>query len=156
MEKEILRQEQKKEDTWNLESIYETREKYQEDYEKVVRWMDELSHFQGQVGESSKNLLAVLNLDQQIERQIQKMSNYAYRKYDEDLSNISSQELVGSFDQLYAEYSKKSSFLVPEILKIEDAKMQKFLKEESDLEEYHLLLQRIFRKKKFCLLYKWF
>ncbi len=147
MEKEILRSEQKQEDTWNLESIYETKEKYLKEQEEVKKFMKKFSKYQGCVGKSSKNLLEVLELDQTIERKMQKMSNYAYRKYDEDLSNVASQELVGSFDQLYAEYSKNGSFLVPEILKIDEKTIQKFIQEEPKLKEYELLLQRIFRNK---------
>ena len=75
------------------------------------------------------------------------MANYAYRKYDEDLSNVDSQKLVGNFDKLYTEYSQNGSFIVPEILKGDYSLIEKYINEEEGLKEYELLLKRIFRNK---------
>ncbi len=151
MEKELLRSEQKQEDTWNLESIYQTRDKYQEDYEKVKTWIHEIKSYKDHILDSSDNLFKVLELDQKIERTISKMASYAYRKYDEDLSNVENQTLVGSFDQLYTEYQKNSSFIVPEILKANWDEIEKYIEKEKKLKEYQLLLTRIFRNKPYTL-----
>ena len=151
MEKELLRSEQKVENTWNLESIYENIDKYQQDYELVKTWIKEILTYKDHILDSSKSLLEVLELDQKIDRTISKMANYAYRKYDEDVSNVKSQTLIGAFDQLYTEYNKNGSFIVPEILKKDDSVIEKYIQEEKKLEEYRLLLERIFRNKEHIL-----
>lgn len=147
MEKEILRDQQLEENTWNLELIYKNIEEYQKDYDIVSKLMEKIKEYQNHILDSSKSLLEVLELDKKIERTISKMATFAYRKYDEDLSNIKNQELKGNFDKLYAEYNKNGSFIVPEILKGEYSLIEKYINEENKLKEYELLLKRIFRNK---------
>ncbi len=147
MEKEMLRSEQKIENTWDLSKIYASISDYEKDYDVVKNLMANISKYQTHILDSSKSLLELLDLDQKTERIIGKMANYAYRKYDEDLSNIDSQKLVGNFDKLYTEYSQNGSFIVPEILKGDYSLIEKYIKEEEGLKEYELLLKRIFRNK---------
>ena len=151
MKKESLRSGQKKENTWNLESVYANKNEYQKDYDMVTKSMKELQIYKDHILDSSKNLLKTLELDQKIERIISKMAVYAHRKYDEDLSNVKSQELIGSFDKLYTEYQKESSFIVPEILKQDFTLIESYIKEEPKLIEYQLLLERVFRNKPYVL-----
>lgn len=147
MEKEILRSEQKIENTWDLSKIYASISDYEKDYDVVKKLMADISKYQTHILDSSKSLLELLELDQKVERIISKMANYAYRKYDEDLSNVDSQKLVGGFDKLYAEYNQNGSFIVPEILKSDYSLIKKYINEEEKLKEYELLLKRIFRNK---------
>ena len=147
MEKEMLRSEQKIENTWDLSKIYASISDYEKDYYVVKKLMADISKYQTHILDSSKSLLELLDLDQKTERIIGKMANYAYRKYDEDLSNVDSQKLVGNFDKLYTEYSQNGSFIVPEILKGDYSLIEKYIKEEEELKEYELLLKRIFRNK---------
>jgi len=147
MEKEMLRSEQKIENTWDLSKIYASISDYEKDYDVVKKLMSNISKYQTHILDSSKSLLELLDLDQKTERIIGKMANYAYRKYDEDLSNVDSQKLVGNFDKLYTEYSQNGSFIVPEILKGDYSLIEKYIKEEEGLKEYELLLKRIFRNK---------
>lgn len=147
MEKEMLRSEQKIENTWDLSKIYASISDYEKDYDVVKKLMADISKYQTHILDSSKSLLELLDLDQKTERIIGKMANYAYRKYDEDLSNVDSQKLLGNFDKLYTEYSQNGSFIVPEILKGDYSLIEKYIKEEEGLKEYELLLKRIFRNK---------
>lgn len=147
MEKEMLRSEQKIENTWDLSKIYASISDYEKDYDVVKKLMVNISKYQTHILDSSKSLLELLDLDQKTERIIGKMANYAYRKYDEDLSNVDSQKLVGNFDKLYTEYSQNGSFIVPEILKGDYSLIEKYINEEEGLKEYELLLKRIFRNK---------
>lgn len=147
MEKELLRSEQKIENTWDLEKIYPSINDYQKDYDTVKKLMNSITNYKDHILDSSKSLLELLELDQKIERTISKMATFAYRKYDEDLSNTKNQELKGNFDKLYAEYNKNGSFIVPEILKAEYTLIEKYISEEEKLKEYELLLKRIFRNK---------
>lgn len=147
MEKEMLRSEQKIENTWDLSKIYASISDYEKDYDVVKKLMANISKYQTHILDSSKSLLELLDLDQKTERIIGKMANYAYRKYDEDLSNVDSQKLVGNFDKLYTEYSQNGSFIVPEILKGDYSLIEKYINEEEGLKEYELLLKRIFRNK---------
>lgn len=151
MDKELLRSEQKIDDTWDLESVYKDINKYQEDYELVKKSLLNINNYYGCIMTNSLNLLDTLELLCKIDRIISKMSVYAYRKYDEDLSNVSNQELYGNFNKLYTGYCEKTSFIVPEILKSDLETVDKYIEECPKLEKYRLMLERIFRQKEHTL-----
>lgn len=151
MKKEILRSEQKKEFTWDLEKIYSTMVDYNQDYERVKELTKELNSFQGHLLDSSDKLLEFLEKSEVTERLICKLGTYAVRRFDEDISNTESQTLYGKFEQLQADYLEKTSFFVPEILKVEFDTILKMIKENEKLKPYELLLKRIFRDKPYTL-----
>lgn len=151
MEKEILRNEQEEKNTWDLEKIYSSINDYQNDFNEVKKLISSIKEYKNHILDSSKSLLETLELDTKIERTISKLATYAYRKYDEDLSNTKNQELLGTFDKLYSEYNQNGSFIVPEILKGDYSLIQQYIEEEPKLKEYELLLKRTFRNKSHIL-----
>lgn len=151
MKKEILRSEQKKEFTWDLEKVYPSMEEYNQDYEKVKKLTEELSSFRGHLLENSSKLLEFFEKSEEAERLICKLGTYAVRKFDEDISNTESQTLYGQFEQLEANYSENTSFFVPEMLKSELDTVLKIVEENKKLASYELLIRRVFREKPYTL-----
>lgn len=151
MKKEILRSEQKKEFTWDLEKVYPSMEEYNQDYEKVKKLTEELSSFRGHLLENSSKLLEFFEKSEEAERLICKLGTYAVRKFDEDISNTESQTLYGQFEQLEANYSENTSFFVPEMLKSELDTVLKIVEENKKLASYELLIRRVFREKSYTL-----
>lgn len=151
MKKEILRSEQKKEFTWDLEKVYPSMEEYNQDYEKVKKLTEELSSFRGHLLENSSKLLEFFEKSEEAERLICKLGTYAVRKFDEDISNTESQTLYGQFEQLEVNYSENTSFFVPEMLKSELDTVLKIVEENKKLASYELLIRRIFREKSYTL-----
>ena len=151
MKKEILRSEQKKEFTWDLEKVYSKMEEYEKDYQKVNSLIEELASFKGHLLESAKNLATFLEKSEEAERLICKLGTYALRKYDEDISDVSNQSLSGKFDQLEASYSEKTSFFTPELLTVDFSVIEELMKEEKTLAKNRLLFERIFRNQPYTL-----
>jgi len=151
MKKEILRSEQKKESTWDLEAVYKNEKEYQKDYTKVTSLIKELASFQGNLLKDSSHLVEFLEKSEQAERLLCKLGTYALRKYDEDISNVDSQSLSGKFNQLEASYSERTAFFTPEILESDFSVIEKMIEENSKLEEYRLLFERIFRNQPYTL-----
>lgn len=151
MKKEILRSEQKKESTWDLEAVYKNEKDYQKDYDTVTSLIEELASFQGNLLKDSTHLIEFLEKSEQAERLICKLGTYALRKYDEDISNVDSQVLSGKFNQLEASYSEKTAFFTPELLEADFNVIEKMIEENPKLEEYRLLFERIFRNQPYTL-----
>lgn len=151
MLKEILRSEQKEENTWDLSTIYSDLINYQKDYELINSYIKKIASYKNSVTSSADNLYQVLKLTDDADRLLDKLANFVYRKYDEDISNIESQELKGKFDQLYQNYNSETSFIIPELLKCDYEKIKDMITKNSDLEQYNLLLERIYRKKQYSL-----
>lgn len=148
---ELLRSEQLKENTWDLEKIYSSIDKYNKDFNLVTEKINNLDKYQGIILKNSKNLLDILKLDEEIDRILNKLATYCYRKYDEDLSNTDNQSLLGKFDKLYSTYNEKSSYIVPELLKSDFSIIENYIKEENRLSKYKLMLERIYRQKEHVL-----
>ena len=75
------RSEQKKEDTWDLESIYSTKEKLDTDIHLVKESTTKLENYKGKILASASNLLYVLDTSFETERVIEKLFTYTYRRY---------------------------------------------------------------------------
>ena len=71
----MLRSEQQKENTWDLDKIYPNIEAYQEDYDTVRKLMNKIKEYKNHILDSSKSLLEILELDTKVERTISKMAN---------------------------------------------------------------------------------
>lgn len=151
MEKEMLRSEQKTEFTWDLDKVYPTKELYQEDFDKVSKLTEQLEKCSGHLLDKSDNLVFFLEKSEEAERIIGKLATYAVRKHDEDIANVDSQSLVGGFYQLETTYFEKTSFFVPEVLRVDFSILEKMISEDDRLEKYSLLLKRIFRQKSHTL-----
>ena len=64
------------------------------------------------------------------------MYSFAHMKLDEDARLSESQGLSDKGMKLIVETNEKTSFLIPEILSIEDVKLEGFFKESPELELY--------------------
>ncbi len=151
MKKAITRSEQKIADTWNLEAIYKNIDIYNEEYQTVLEDIKKLEVYENKILDSDDNLYMTLFLSIEIERKLNKLGNYAYRKNDQDVSNQETQTLKGDIDRLYSLYNEKTAFVIPEILKGDWSLIQKYIGKNSKLENFSLQLERIFRKKEYTL-----
>ena len=149
--KVITRDEQRKEDTWDLSKIYQTKEEFENDLTKVKEMTESLFQFKGKVMESSTRLYEALKLDTEISRKIEKLVTYAFRLLDEDLSNVENQEFQRKVERLMSYVASKLSFFAPEVLKSDYETVEKFMLEEETLQEYALVLKRVFRKREHIL-----
>ena len=151
MKKMIRRSEQEQENTWNLESIYTNRDSLQADIENVQAKTQELESYKGKILASSENLVSVLDISFGTERIIEKLFTYTFRRYDEDLTNDDANRMKGEITNLYTNYLEKTSFITPELLQQDEQIIEKYLKENKELEKYKLWLKRIFDKKRYVL-----
>ena len=147
----IERKDQKVGDTWDLTTVYPNKDAYLKEYQNVKEKIDKIDRYREKLLVNSKNLLSFLKESEEIERILDKMATYTYRKYDEDLTNVEYQALKGEFTNLYTLYGEKSSYFVPELLKEDYEKVQAFVLENSSLKEYELLLKRLYEQKKYVL-----
>ena len=95
MAKELLkRSEVKVENTWRVEDLYANVDAWKADLEEVKKLAEELTTYQGRLGESAENLYQALFLDDEIGRIGGKAASYASRCSDVDTTNTENQALV--------------------------------------------------------------
>ncbi len=151
-EKEIIEREDiSKENKWDLESMYESVEKWNESYEMGKKLASEFEKYKGRVISSSGDLLATLKDQDEIYRLVGKLYSYSHMKLDEDTRKSSSQELSDKGLGLYVEVQDKTSFVTPEILQLDEETLEEYFVEEPKLGLYKKYIAEIIRQKKHVL-----
>lgn len=145
MEKVLERSEVKKEDTWDVESIYRSIKDWQEDYDDCRSKITNLEEQKDTFLKDSKHFKDFILLSDNVERQLEKIYVYANLRNNEDTANTTYQELLGKGLNLYQEYSEKTNFVVPLILKEDKKKIESFIDSEEELAPFRHTIEDILR-----------
>lgn len=145
------RSEVEKEYTWATEHLFATDELWEEALEKAKQFPERVSAFRGKLGESAQSLLDYFKLMDEIEIDVGRLGNYAMRKSDEDTGNSTYRAMVGKIMNLYTMIGSASAFDTPEIIAIEDEKLESFYAEKPELVTYKRPINRMRRRKEHTL-----
>lgn len=145
------RSEQRTEDTWKLEDLYETDAAWEESLKSIKEKLPILAGFQGRLAESSPVLLSALKEKNRIEEQAERIYVYANQRLHEDTRRSVYQDFSARADKLMVELESASAFFAPEILAIPEETLREFFKEESGLKEYRQMISDLLRQKEHIL-----
>lgn len=135
------------EETWRLEDIFPTDEAWEQEFQQVRTMIPNLSDYQGRLGESADVLYEALQYQDELSMRIEKLYTYAHMRYDQDTTNSFYQSLNDRITGLYSEASSVMAFIVPEILAMDETKIQSFLAEKEELKLYAHALDEINRQR---------
>lgn len=136
---------------WDLSDLYPSDEAYHEAKEETVKKFDGILEFKGKLTKSPAKLLEGLNYHYAIYQEMLRLSSYAGKKSDLDTRDSRYLAMKQEIDQLFTQYSTKSSFIDPEILSMNQKKIDKFLTREPELEVYRFYLYDLLRSKEHML-----
>ena len=119
----------KLEDTWDLTLLYPTTDAWQTAFEKLQQDYAAVAQWKGRVGESPGTLHAVLEFEMELGLRIERLGHYAGLKTSEDASDSAHLAREGQFENLLTLIGESQSFVEPEIMAIEDAVFDTFLKD---------------------------
>lgn len=152
MQKQKLRSEIDDKYKWDLTSIYKNDEEFLKEIDNISKEMQKIKLYQNDLMNNANNLYDCLKLDDNLEARLDKLHSYAHLHNDEDTSNSKYQKYYGLVMNLYSEYSKVTSYILPSILKEDYDKIETFYKDLPKLkEEYEIVLKDVFRGKKYKL-----
>lgn len=132
---------------WALEDIYATDEKWAEDLKKLKAMPERIAAFKGRLSESADTLYDFMQLSDEISVLCDSLGNYAQRRSDEDTANAKYQGFLGQLMNAYVAVNSAGSFETPEIISIEEDKLQKFYEDKPELKLYKRALDKLRRKK---------
>lgn len=132
---------------WDLSKIYKNEEELNKDIEVIKTKVEELLKYQGNLVKDSKNLEEATNKYFEISRLIDKIIVYSHMKRHEDLSVSKNEALVGKVDKFCDEISEKLAFYTPELLNEDYEIVEKYLKENPNLQKYAFMFEDLFREK---------
>jgi len=152
MEKQKLRSEIDDKYKWDLSSIFKNDDEFLEELNKLTDEIKEVEKYSSIIMDNAENLYNCLKLTDNLEMRLEKLYSYAHLHNDEDTSNNTYQKYYGLVINLDSEYSKITSFIIPELMKYDYSKIEEFYNDYPKLkEEYAFLLYDIYRSKKYKL-----
>lgn len=132
----LTRQQVPVEETWSLETIYADDQAWEQDFEALKANVPALMEYKGKLGDSADTLYAALSLRDELSRQLHKLYTYAHMRYDEDTANSHYQALNDRAGTLAAQISAQLAFITPELLAIEESRIEAFMNEHDELRVY--------------------
>lgn len=137
------RSEIKVEDTWRLEDIFSTDKAWEKEFQEVQSLIPGVVAFQGKLAESANQLYEALQSQDKLLERISKLYTYAHMRYDQDTTNSFYQGMDGRIKSLYSQVASALAYIVPEILSIDESRLQSFLNEKEELKLYEHSLEEI-------------
>lgn len=132
---------------WDLSHIYPGEEAWKQGREKLVARLSEIETYKGKLAESPQKLLACFDLVTNLSKDFTRLYCYASMHSDEDTRVSRYLGMEQEIGQIGSDFSAKSSFMQPEILKIGRAKIEAYLQQEPKLEIHRHGLDDILRRK---------
>lgn len=131
---------------WDLSQIYSSLEEWNKDFEYVKANGDKYLEFKGKLN-NADNILKYFKFAEEFSKKADNLYMYAALKFDEDTSNSKYQELKGKIEKLLTDLSAKTSFVLPELLKLSKEDFDKFMIEKAELKMYDYEFRNILRMK---------
>lgn len=138
-------------DKWALEDLFLTDADWKVAVKQLEEQLAQLKGYAGKVSASADALYAYLTLADETENLFEKVLVYSNEKMHEDMGNSTYQGYAAQAQAAATRLSAAEAFFEPELLAMEESRLQGFFKEDPKLEKYRLLIDRIWRRKEHTL-----
>ncbi|MFD2555287.1 oligoendopeptidase F [Sphingobacterium tabacisoli] len=132
---------------WNLTDLYSTDESWKVEKERVQQQMKQVASYKGKLTQSAATLLEALELNSGLAKEMVRLSSYASMKSDQDTRVTKYAGMKQELQQLFAEYGALVSYMEPELLTLEESKLNAFFAAEKGLVTYKFYLMDLLRKR---------
>lgn len=136
-----------REDTWDLESIFATRDAWEQTFAEVEAGIPGLTRFQGHLADSGAQLLSWFLASEQLSQLAGKLFVYARLGFDVDTTDQAQGALVGRTQGLVARLSAAQSFAEPELLALAPDAIEALIASEAGLEIYRHAFDNLNRQR---------
>ncbi len=130
---------------WNLTELYPSDAAWKAAREDVAKRIPALAAHRGKLGESAAALRGGLDAVFAIDRDLSRLGVYASARADEDTRVAATREMRQSFEQLAVELASATSFLRPELLALDPARVRGFLAQDEGLAPYRFFVEDVLR-----------
>lgn len=131
---------------WTIDEMYPNEESIEKDIQKVKELIEEVKRYKGILADSEENLFKALNISEETSRILQNLYVYTHMKSHEDTRINKNQSNATKIDMLSTELSMATSYMVPEIIAMDNEKLENYLKTER-LSHYKKYVDDILRLK---------
>ena len=147
----LQRNEINEKDTWDLSTIFETDQKWEEELVLLTEDTKEAANLEGHLLDSAESLLNITERYLDLSRRLEKLYVYAHMKNDQDTRVAKYQEYYAKAMTLYSQLDQVFSFYEPEFMAITEEQYQNFLAEEPKLQPYKHFFDKLLQNKEHVL-----
>ena len=143
----LQRNEIDEKDTWDLSTIFETDQKWEEELTLLTEDTKQAASLEGHLLDSAESLLDITERYLELSRRLEKLYVYAHMKNDQDTRVAKYQEYYAKAMALYSQLDQVFSFYEPEFMAITEEQYQNFLAEEPKLQPYKHFFDKLLQNK---------
>ena len=143
----LQRNEINEKDTWDLSTIFETDQKWEEELAFLTEETKQAASLEGHLLDSAENLLNITERYLDLSRRLEKLYVYAHMKNDQDTRVAKYQEYYAKAMTLYSQLDQVFSFYEPEFMAITEEQYRNFLSEEPKLQPYKHYFDKLLQNK---------
>lgn len=132
---------------WDLTHIFPNDETWKRVKEELVAKIPGIERYKGKLGTSAQQLYEGLDLVSNLTKEFYRLYSYASMSLDQDTRESKYLGMQQEMSQIGTKLSAAAAFIEPEILKIDRATIDAFLKAEPKLSTYKHSLDDILRRK---------
>ena len=143
----LQRNEINEKDTWDLSTIFETDQKWEEELALLTEDTKQAASLEGHLLDSAESLLDITERYLELSRRLEKLYVYAHMKNDQDTRVAKYQEYYAKAMALYSQLDQVFSFYEPEFMAITEEQYQNFLAEEPKLQPYKHFFDKLLQNK---------
>ena len=132
--------------TWDLRDMYPNDEAWKKEYEALCEMPARVESFRGRLGESAETLLEFFRLQDELELRLTPLHTYASCSSDADTADGFYQDMRGKATSCYIAIASAAAFATPEIMALDEDRLNLFYVVQPELETYRRSIYRIRRR----------
>lgn len=131
---------------WDLSHLYKNEDEWRQARLRIEDSVSQLETCRGQLATAAHQLADCLQRSSDTYRALGRLYAYSFLAKDIDLNNSATLERHGLADDLFARYTEATSFFEPEILAIGHSTLQRWLSENSALDNFDFKIKNLLRR----------
>lgn len=145
----MKRSEVSEKDLWRTEDIFASAAEWEKEFSALNKELPSILSYKGKLGDKFV-FIECMECNTAICKRLEKLYCYAHLKHDENSSDDSGLSLYSRAQDLFMHYSTYSSYITPELGKLDEVTLSAYLN-DPDLAVYKYMLGEIRRSKKHIL-----
>lgn len=129
--------------TWKLEDIFSSDEAWESEYKEVSGLAEKAESFKGTFENGAEALFNAFTYKDEVLEAIYRLYTYSHMRYDQDTTNSHYQAMDSRIKTLLVKVSTGLSFMTPELLALDEAKVKDYVEEHEGLKLYKQVLKEI-------------
>ena len=131
---------------WKIDEMYNSQDSINNDIKKVEDLINKIKEYKGKLDLSKDNLYNALKISVDASRILSNLYVYTHMKLHEDTRINENQAVATKIEMLSTELSMATSYMVPEIISIDESKLDEYLTSDQ-LSFYKKYINDILREK---------